>query len=484
MTKILLVEDDNNLREIYQARLAAEGYEIVAAEDGEAALALASKERPQLIITDVMMPKISGFEMLDILRNTDALRDVKVIMLTALSQAEDNARAGKLGADRYLVKSQVTLEDIVKAAHDLLDGTPADAASPVAAAAIIADVPVVAAPASIAEPDPVPAPVIDLAVPPATQDSDQAVVDLPASPSIGTNTATDDTTVASDAPAITVVPPDAPEPDAAEAELTNAQTSSQEESALENQISQFLTDTDKAPAPEAAAPDTVASDLGGQNLVSDPPTDESEDEYAKDDGAPDMGNLSVQDVSTTPATEEPSEPGETAAAPASEPPVEMELPAPVEPQQAGDQVVSSAIDSMMAQGQTSADVTAPIMGAPSGEPELDPSDVPAATPRPIAPPESPSATSDAPLVDAQTTRIPKKTISPIDHGDKPDIHQLLSLEEAKNGAVQAAQVTTGPTPVTDAPAAAPVDGVDPSQVVTMPEPPKANNGLDPNAVAL
>lgn len=126
----MLVEDDNNLREIYEARLQAEGYEIVSARDGEEALVVAKNEHPDLIISDVMMPKISGFEMLDILRNTDGLKDVRVVMLTALGQADDKDRADKLGADRYLVKSQVTLEDIVKSAHDLLGG---DApASPVA----------------------------------------------------------------------------------------------------------------------------------------------------------------------------------------------------------------------------------------------------------------------------------------------------------------------------------------------------------------
>lgn len=67
MAKILLVEDDNNLREIYEARLMAEGYEIVSARDGEEALTVAMKEKPDLIISDVMMPKISGFDMLDIL---------------------------------------------------------------------------------------------------------------------------------------------------------------------------------------------------------------------------------------------------------------------------------------------------------------------------------------------------------------------------------------------------------------------------------
>jgi CheY-like chemotaxis protein len=119
-TKIMLVEDDNNLSEIYQARMTAEGFTVITAHDGEEALALAAKEKPDLIILDVMMPKISGFEMLDILRNTVGLKDTKVIMLTALGQAEDKTRAQTLGADRYLVKSQVTLEDIVENARTLL----------------------------------------------------------------------------------------------------------------------------------------------------------------------------------------------------------------------------------------------------------------------------------------------------------------------------------------------------------------------------
>jgi CheY-like chemotaxis protein len=120
MSKLLLVEDDNNLREIYEARLQAEGYTIVTAKDGEEALVVAKAERPDLIISDIMMPKISGFEMLDILRNTENLKNVPVIMLTALGQNDDQQRADKLGADRYLVKSQVTLEDIVRVAHELL----------------------------------------------------------------------------------------------------------------------------------------------------------------------------------------------------------------------------------------------------------------------------------------------------------------------------------------------------------------------------
>jgi CheY-like chemotaxis protein len=123
--KVMLVEDDTNLSDIYKARLEAEGFTIITAADGEAALALAVKEHPDLIISDVMMPKISGFDMLDILRSTDGIKVTKVIMMTALGQAEDKARAEKLGADRYLVKSQVTLEDVVRAVHEVLGDAPA-----------------------------------------------------------------------------------------------------------------------------------------------------------------------------------------------------------------------------------------------------------------------------------------------------------------------------------------------------------------------
>ena len=132
MTKILLVEDDQSLREIYGIRLTAEGYEIASAGDGEAALALAVKERPDLIISDVMMPKISGFDMLDILRSTPETANIKVIMMTALSADDQKARGESLGADRFLVKSQVGIEDVVNAVHEVLNdanGTPATTAT-------------------------------------------------------------------------------------------------------------------------------------------------------------------------------------------------------------------------------------------------------------------------------------------------------------------------------------------------------------------
>lgn len=136
MTKILLVEDDKSLREIYGVRLLAEGYDIVSAGDGEEALAMAIKERPALIVSDVMMPKISGFDMLDILRSTTETKDIKVIMMTALSSEDQRQRGERLGADRYLVKSQVGIEDVVRTVHEVLGDLPGmtqSAPQPVAA---------------------------------------------------------------------------------------------------------------------------------------------------------------------------------------------------------------------------------------------------------------------------------------------------------------------------------------------------------------
>ena len=124
MPKILLVEDDEALRAIYQTRLQGEGYIVVPAQNGEEGLALAKADKPDLIIADIMMPKVSGFGMLESLRQTDGLKDIKVIMLTALGQAEDEERAKSLGANRYYVKTQVSLEDIVAAAKELLAEQP------------------------------------------------------------------------------------------------------------------------------------------------------------------------------------------------------------------------------------------------------------------------------------------------------------------------------------------------------------------------
>lgn len=169
MVKILLVEDDKSLREIYGVRLLAEGYDIVSAGDGEEALAMAIKDRPDLIVSDVMMPKISGFDMLDILRSTTETKGIKVIMMTALSSEEQRQRGVALGADRYLVKSQVGIEDVVRTVHEVLGDAPVATPTSQPAAVTTAPAPTPAAtPVAAPTPSPAPTPSAPVATPPVT----------------------------------------------------------------------------------------------------------------------------------------------------------------------------------------------------------------------------------------------------------------------------------------------------------------------------
>lgn len=112
--KILLVEDDTALADVYQSRLELEGLEVKQVNNGEDALSVALEFKPDLVLLDAMMPKISGFDVLDILRNTPETTGIKVVMLTALSQPKDKERAENLGVDDYLVKSQVVIGDVVE----------------------------------------------------------------------------------------------------------------------------------------------------------------------------------------------------------------------------------------------------------------------------------------------------------------------------------------------------------------------------------
>ncbi|HWB38992.1 MAG TPA: response regulator [Candidatus Saccharimonadales bacterium] len=112
-SRILLVEDDDALASVYETRLQAEGFDVRRVSNGEDALAAALSYKPDLVLLDVMMPKVSGFDVLDILRNTPQTANLKIIMLTALSQPSDQDRAKSLGVDDYLIKSQVVIADVV-----------------------------------------------------------------------------------------------------------------------------------------------------------------------------------------------------------------------------------------------------------------------------------------------------------------------------------------------------------------------------------
>jgi CheY-like chemotaxis protein len=118
--KILLVDDDRVFAEMYKLRLESSGYEVVIVEDGEKALVTAMKEKPDLILLDIMMPKINGLDVLDILKTTPETRDIPVIVLTALLKDVNEVRGLMSGAVEYLVKSEVTPQQVLEKIEEIL----------------------------------------------------------------------------------------------------------------------------------------------------------------------------------------------------------------------------------------------------------------------------------------------------------------------------------------------------------------------------
>ena len=109
MKKILIVEDEQALQKTLGEILTQEGYEVIAASDGEMGLTLARDNNPNLILLDLILPKVSGFEVLKQLKGNNLTKDIPVIVLTNLEGVEEVDKAVSLGATTYLVKSQYSL---------------------------------------------------------------------------------------------------------------------------------------------------------------------------------------------------------------------------------------------------------------------------------------------------------------------------------------------------------------------------------------
>lgn len=114
MKKILIIEDEPVLQKTLSTALEQEGYEIKNAVDGEIGLRLAKETKPDLILLDLILPKIDGFEALEVLKNDDETKDIPVIVLTNLESAEEIERALAMGATTYLVKANYDLKDIIQ----------------------------------------------------------------------------------------------------------------------------------------------------------------------------------------------------------------------------------------------------------------------------------------------------------------------------------------------------------------------------------
>ncbi len=120
--RILLVEDDRFLRRACEASLRQRGYTVTAAADGEEGLRLARSERPDLVLLDMLMPKLSGLEALRALRSEDGTRAIPVVILSNSSREQDVQAVSALGISGYFVKSNLSLQELGEKVDRLLGG--------------------------------------------------------------------------------------------------------------------------------------------------------------------------------------------------------------------------------------------------------------------------------------------------------------------------------------------------------------------------
>lgn len=118
--KILIVEDDEFLLSMYSTKFEIEGYEVVMASDGEMGVEKAQKEKPGIILLDIMLPNMDGFDVLRKLKSNSETSSIPVILLTNLSQKQDVEQGLSLGADDYLVKAHFMPSEVVDKINRLI----------------------------------------------------------------------------------------------------------------------------------------------------------------------------------------------------------------------------------------------------------------------------------------------------------------------------------------------------------------------------
>ncbi len=118
--KVLITEDDIFLANAYKVKLEQAGYEVEILADGEDVMQSVSKQKPDLMILDLMMPRKSGFDVLKELKANPDYKDIPILIATNLGQDEDKSKAKRLGATEYVVKSEISLQDLVPKINNLL----------------------------------------------------------------------------------------------------------------------------------------------------------------------------------------------------------------------------------------------------------------------------------------------------------------------------------------------------------------------------
>lgn len=113
MKKIIIVEDEEILRNLLQRKLTEAGYNVEVAEDGEVGLKMIKENKPDLILLDIIMPKMGGFEMLEAMKEEEGLSDIPVVVVSNSGQPVEIDRAQQLGAKDWLVKTEFNPQEVI-----------------------------------------------------------------------------------------------------------------------------------------------------------------------------------------------------------------------------------------------------------------------------------------------------------------------------------------------------------------------------------
>lgn len=119
-TLVLIIEDDSYISEMYKIKLESEDFEVIVAKDGIVGIKTLEKQKPDIVLLDVVMPKVDGFSVLKTIKKNPELKEIPIVLLTNLSQKENVERGFELGANSYIIKAHFTPSEVVAKVKDIL----------------------------------------------------------------------------------------------------------------------------------------------------------------------------------------------------------------------------------------------------------------------------------------------------------------------------------------------------------------------------
>ena len=119
-TSVLIIEDDSYISDMYRIKLESEDFEVITSKDGIAGIKMLERQKPDIVLLDIVLPKIDGFSVLKTIKRNPELKEIPIVLLTNLSQKENVEKGFELGADSYIIKAHFTPSEVVEKIKKIL----------------------------------------------------------------------------------------------------------------------------------------------------------------------------------------------------------------------------------------------------------------------------------------------------------------------------------------------------------------------------